>query len=58
MFVIKNKAYSYDAYVTEENEWKGLLAAQTFQTEEDAKKALPENGEIIAWDVVVGLNKN
>lgn len=57
MFVIKNVKYSYNAYLNEKGEWKGLLSAKTFSTREEAEANLPENGEVLAWNEVVGLKK-
>lgn len=57
MFVIKNIKRSYDCYLTENNTWEGLLKAKTFKTEDEAKEALNENGQIIAWSDVVKLKK-
>ena len=55
MFVIKNIKRSYDCYFTENNTWEGLLKAKTFKTEDEAKEALNENGQIVAWSDVVKL---
>ncbi len=57
MFVIKNIKRSYDCYLTENNTWEGLLKAKTFKTEDEAKEALNENGQIVAWSDVVKLKK-
>lgn len=57
MFVIKNIKRSYDCYLTENNTWEGLLSAKTFKTEDEAKKVLNEDGEIVSWNEVIS-NKN
>jgi len=57
MFVIKNIKRSYDCYLTENNTWSGLLNAKVFNTEDEAKKVLNEDGKIISWNEVIS-NKN
>ena len=55
MFVIKNIKRDYDCYLTKDNTWKGLLKAETFKTEEDAKNKLTDEGKIIEWKEITGL---
>lgn len=57
MFVIKNIKRNYDCYLTKDNNWKGLLEAETFKTEEEAKSKLTEEGKIINWNEITGLSK-
>ena len=57
MFVIKNIKRDYDCYLTKDNTWKGLLEAETFKTEEEAEIKLTEEGKIIDWNEITGLNK-
>lgn len=57
MFVIKNIKRGYNCYLTENNTWKGLLEAKVFKTEEEANSFLTEEGKVLSWNEVVGLNK-
>ena len=57
MFVIKNTKKAYDCYLTSDKKWKGLLQAQHFNTEDEAKANLPENGEVCDYFKLVGLKK-
>jgi len=54
MFIIQNAKRSYNCYLSENNEWKGLLEAKTFKTKDEITN-VPEDGKIVEWNEVVGL---
>ena len=53
MFVIKNTQKAFDAYLSTEGKWSGLLNAKTYNSKEEAKKDLKENGKIYTWEEIL-----
>lgn len=55
MFVIKNTQKAFDTYFSVEGKWSGLLNAKTYNSEEEAKKDLKENGKIYTWEEILNM---
>lgn len=55
MFLIKNTKRSYDCYLSNEDNWAGLLSAKVFENKEDAEKACSDDGKVISWNEATGL---
>lgn len=57
-FVVKDSKGFYDRYWNfDKNKWSGLLEASMLTKEELDTKPIPENGEILDFEVVSGVKK-
>lgn len=56
VYVVKDTKAPYNRYFNfETGKWGGLLAASRLPKEEMDKQQIPENGEVLNYDVVIGV---